>query len=328
MKNQNITTVIFVRHAQAVHNEDDRNRPLTEAGLKDAGIVLETLRNRHIHVFACSPYQRSLQTILETSRYFDLPIFTDERFRERKVGTYDPSMLKKRWADFSFAEENGECLQHVQERNIAALKALLHEHAGKTIVVGTHGTALSTILNYYDPSFDANDFLRIVSWMPYIVELTFDGDRFLGMKELAYVEKEPEKILVCGLNGACRSAFGKALAERIGYPFLDTEALFFPHQDEAGPFRNLRSHEEISALLCEDLRQNDHVVLSSVNGAYGRKVEELLTTAVYIYTPAEAKKESLVTDWLERNEIRVIEIDGTKSIEANLDLVLEKLRRP
>ncbi|MCR5005970.1 MAG: histidine phosphatase family protein [Clostridiales bacterium] len=192
MKNKTFTTVIFVRHAQAVQNEDDRNRPLTEAGLKDAGIVLETLRGRDIHVFASSPYQRSLQTILETSRYFDLPIFTDERFRERKVGTDEPSMLKNRWADFSFAEKDGECLQHVQDRNIAALQALLHEHAGKTIVVGTHGTALSTILHYYDPTFDVNGFLRIVDWMPYIVELVFEGDRLVSKKELAHVDKAPE----------------------------------------------------------------------------------------------------------------------------------------
>ena len=64
---------------------------------------------------------------------------------------------------------------------------MLSEYSGKTVVIGTHGTALSTILNYYDNSFGLNDFLRIVSWMPYIVELTFDGENLIEKKELAYV---------------------------------------------------------------------------------------------------------------------------------------------
>ncbi len=44
---------------------------------------------------------------------------------------------------------------------------------------------MSTILNYYDSSFGLDDFMRIVAWMPYIVELVFAGDRLVEKKELA-----------------------------------------------------------------------------------------------------------------------------------------------
>ena len=54
-------------------------------------------------------------------------------------------------------------------------------------MIGMHGTALATILNYYDHSFGLDDFMRIVGWMPYIIELTFDGERLLDKKKLAYV---------------------------------------------------------------------------------------------------------------------------------------------
>ena len=74
-----------------------------------------------------------------------------------------------------------------------ALKEVLSDYAGKTVVIGTHGTALSTILNYYDTSFGLNDFLRIVNWMPYIVELTFEGENCIGKIELAHVSTELEK---------------------------------------------------------------------------------------------------------------------------------------
>lgn len=50
-------------------------------------------------------------------------------------------------------------------------------------------TPLSTILNYYNPKFGAEDFLRIVAWMPYIVELEFENQEYLSMRELAYVQK-------------------------------------------------------------------------------------------------------------------------------------------
>ena len=76
-----------------------------------------------------------------------MEIITDERFRERRSGINASEMLEKRWADFSFAEEGGESLNSVQKRNIEALREVLDTYKGKTVVIGTHGTALSCILN-------------------------------------------------------------------------------------------------------------------------------------------------------------------------------------
>lgn len=70
--------------------------------------------------------------------------------------------------------QDGESLKEVQKRNIEALKKLLNDHPGKNIAVGSHGTALSTIINYYDPSFSYDDFEKIKTVMPLIVEFTFD----------------------------------------------------------------------------------------------------------------------------------------------------------
>ena len=187
-----ITKIIFVRHAQSQYGEDDRIRALTESGLKNREIVVNTLKDIHIDCFLSSPYKRSVDTIQTAADYFNMPIKTDERFRERKVGTWEDGWLEKRWDDFSCAEEGGECLASVQSRNIEALKEVLYEYAGKTVVIGTHGTALSTILNYYDNTFGLKDFLRIVGWMPYIVELTFCNDKIMGKKELAHVETHVE----------------------------------------------------------------------------------------------------------------------------------------
>ena len=71
-----------------------------------------------------------------------------------------------------------------------ALNEILSDNADKEVVVGTYGTALSTILNFHDNSFGCEDFLRIIDWMPYIIELDFEGDKLVGKHEHCYVEKE------------------------------------------------------------------------------------------------------------------------------------------
>lgn len=188
-----ITKVYFVRHAQPEHNwQDDRTRPLTAEGYRDTGIVLDFLKDKNIDIFISSPYKRSFDTITDTAACYKKTIVVDERLREREKGINgnNHGMFEKRWNDHDYHEENGESINMVQKRNIAALTEILAKNKGKNIVIGTHGTALSSILNFYYPQFGCKDFLRIIDWMPYIVELDFDGDKLLSMKEHCHAEKE------------------------------------------------------------------------------------------------------------------------------------------
>lgn len=191
-----MTKVYFVRHAQPEHKwEDDRTRPLTEEGVKDAAIVLDFLKDKNIDVFVSSPYKRSFDTIADTAAFYAKEILTDERLREREKGIEgnNHSMFEKRWNDHDYHEENGESINMVQQRNIAALMEILDKNKDKNIVIGTHGTALGTILNFYYPKFGCRDFLRIIDWMPYIIELDFDGNKLLSVKEHCHIEKKFKK---------------------------------------------------------------------------------------------------------------------------------------
>lgn len=188
-----MTRVFFVRHAQSDHTrKGDRIRPLTEEGKKDTAIVLDFFSDKKIDVFYCSPYKRSIDTIADTAAFFGKEMITDERLRERENGSdgNNPGMVQKRWADHDYHEEGGESIAMVQKRNMEALNSILSAHQNKEIVVGTHGTALSTILNFYDNDFGCGDFLRIIDWMPYIIELDFEGDKLIGKHEHCYVKKE------------------------------------------------------------------------------------------------------------------------------------------
>jgi len=187
-----MTSVYFVRHAQPdISWEDDRTRPLTPTGLQDRKRVTELLSKIPIDCFFSSPYKRSYDTISECADTFGLEIHTVERFRERKYGKngYGVEQLERRWKDFNFCEEEGETLNSVQSRNIEALNEVLVAHKDKNIVVGTHGTALSTIINYYDPRFGCDGFKRIWNWMPYVIRLDFEGIKYIGRQELLIVDR-------------------------------------------------------------------------------------------------------------------------------------------
>lgn len=187
-----MTRVYFVRHAQPVHTHaDDRTRPLTEEGRADTSIVLEALKDKQIDAFYSSPYKRSVDTIRSTAEYYGVEIITDERLRERENGENGnvSGMFQKRWADHSYHEDGGESIGMVQSRNIEALMEILAANGDKNIVIGTHGTALSSIMNYFRPEFGCDDFLRIIDWMPYIVELDFEGQKLISITEHAYAEK-------------------------------------------------------------------------------------------------------------------------------------------
>lgn len=188
-----MTTIYFVRHAQPDFTwDEDRTRPLTAEGLADSEKVYEALADIRLDYAISSPYIRSIDTIRHCAESHHLKIHTDERFRERKSvrGNNALEILQKRWADFDFHEEGGESIGIVQKRNIEGLFELLDGHPGETILFGTHGTALSMILNYYDPAYNCGSFLRMIDFMPYIVRMDFEGRKCVRQEEVLIVEKQ------------------------------------------------------------------------------------------------------------------------------------------
>ena len=183
-----MTTVYFVRHAEPnYNNHDDMTRELTEKGWADRLRVTEFLKDKEISKAYSSPFKRSIDTISDFTEKFSLSVETDYDFRERKVGDgwLDDfhSFAKQQWADFSYKLEHGESLAEVQERNIKALKKVLTACEGENVVIATHGTALSTIVHYYHPSYCYEDFYRIMDVMPWIVMMKFDGLNFVEWQE-------------------------------------------------------------------------------------------------------------------------------------------------
>lgn len=188
-----MTTVYFVRHAEPnYNNHDDELRELTEKGLEDRKLVTEYLSDKSIDVVLSSPYRRAVDTVMDFANRYNIEIERIDGFRERKVDSEwiedFIGFCKRQWADFNYKYTDGETLAEVQKRNILALKQVLEQFDNKNIVIGSHGTALSTIINYYDPTYGFEDFDKIRQLMPWIVKLTFVGKKLIDMESVNVFE--------------------------------------------------------------------------------------------------------------------------------------------
>jgi len=179
-----MTTIYFIRHAESDTSvRDGRIRPLTEKGLFDRKLVTEFLQDKDIDVVLSSPFKRAVDTVADFAEKNGFTIEIIEDFRERKSDsdmTRDNidfiAFLERQWIDFSYTFSDGECLGEVQERNIAALNKVLIKQKNKKIVIGTHGTALSTIINYYNNTYVFEDFMKMVDILPWVVKMDFNND--------------------------------------------------------------------------------------------------------------------------------------------------------
>lgn len=181
------TVVYFVRHAEPDdHNHDDRTRGLSLKGMQDRSLVTAFLQNKKVDVVLSSPYRRAMETIADFADRNGIAVEVIEEFRERKVDNVwiddFTSFCRAQWADFSYKLTNGESLGEVQKRNVTALERALRQYEGKTIVVGSHGTALSTIIHYYDPAFGYEAFEKIRALMPWIVKFVFEDGQCLKIQ--------------------------------------------------------------------------------------------------------------------------------------------------
>lgn len=183
-----LTTVYFIRHAESdISVREDRARPLTAKGLADSARLAEWFRDIQIDHIYSSPYLRAWQTVSDLAALKGLDVQPEENFRERQNCGFEPSFmdhLRWLWEDFNHCKAGEESMRQVQNRNITALNKLLESHLGETIIIGTHGTALSMMINYYDPGFGLEDFMRIKNVMPWVVKVVFENRSPLEMSEI------------------------------------------------------------------------------------------------------------------------------------------------
>jgi broad specificity phosphatase PhoE/ubiquinone/menaquinone biosynthesis C-methylase UbiE len=152
------THLIFVRHAQSLHNRDGQggigpDHGLTELGWRQAQAAGGWLaaRSRPAAVVS-SPLVRALQTAEVIAARLELPVVVHEGLEEADFYFWDE--LRSRWDhplsawghDWQPDSDTAPLYSSFRARLHDSLERLLSDYAGRTVVAVTHGGAIGTIL--------------------------------------------------------------------------------------------------------------------------------------------------------------------------------------
>jgi len=151
--------IVLVRHAEAVAPSDPRyeenDRPLTEAGRRDAERLADRLADETVAAIYSSPYPRAVQTVEPLARRLGTEVTLVDDLRERllSLGALPGwrEQLNRSWTDFEYALEDGESSAEAQRRIIAVLETLRRRHLGTRIVVASHGNLIALALHSMMP---------------------------------------------------------------------------------------------------------------------------------------------------------------------------------
>ncbi len=135
-------------------DEEEKERTLLSfKGEKKASLLKKEEDLQNVTAIYSSNYMSAIGTAKYISEEFDLPIFIDERLKERKtgiLGVNNERFLKETQEhDFDYKLHNGESLNMVQERMKNCLKDILFHQEDQTVAIFTHDMATEALLSIW-----------------------------------------------------------------------------------------------------------------------------------------------------------------------------------
>jgi alpha-ribazole phosphatase len=157
------TSVWLVRHGQTRYNLERRyqsrsDSPLTDYGRRQAAALAARLRPIPLNVAVVSPTARAGLTAEAILAGRGVEPRPDAGWAEADHGRWEgltyrevmaryPDEARARWSQGIHGKaEGGESLAEVNERVLAAWRALLRDHAGGRVLVVTHATPIQLVL--------------------------------------------------------------------------------------------------------------------------------------------------------------------------------------
>ena len=168
-------------------------------------------------------------------------------------------------------------------------------------------------------------------------------------------------IQICGLNGSGKSTLGRALAEKIGFYFIDDENLYFSRSNPNEPYTNPKPRHEVEQLLMNEVKNHPDFVFAAVKGDYEKDIISMYDYVIMIEVPksvrskrvrnrsfkkfgsrmllggdlynqeeaffqmVESRQDNYVENWLQTVKCPIIRIDGTKPIDENVEYIINSI---
>ena len=151
-----MTTLTLIRHGETDWNAKRRIQgqldvPLNEVGRAQADAIAQRFRDDAVDVLLSSDLSRAMQTMQAIASACGLPVLSDSRLRERKLGVleglyYDEArekmpllldVFQNRQIDTPL--DGGESLREFAQRVTGFLTETAETYASKRIVAVTHG---------------------------------------------------------------------------------------------------------------------------------------------------------------------------------------------
>lgn len=160
-----MTRFIVVRHGQTHWNvaaiiQGQGDSDLTEEGIAQAESIAQRLAREPCDALVSSDLGRAHETAKRIAARNGHAIVLDSRLRERAFGVgegmsyeevdraYPGAFARIRDVDPDFVIPGGESRRQFHERVRGAFESIAAEHAGKTLVVVTHGGVLATLYRH------------------------------------------------------------------------------------------------------------------------------------------------------------------------------------
>ena len=156
------TDLVLIRHGETDWNRELRFQghidvPLNDMGHEQARRLGLRMKGEPVHHILCSDLLRTQQTSAPAAQQLGLPVQTTVTLREQHFGMAEglrAEEIKARhpraWEDWllfnaDLGMPGGESTRQFHARVMAALSAIARQHAGRTVLVVTHGGVLDMV---------------------------------------------------------------------------------------------------------------------------------------------------------------------------------------
>lgn len=159
-----MTRLLLIRHGLSITNKarmftGQMNVSLAPLGYEQASKTAEYVAAQYkVDVIYASDLDRACQTVQPLAERLGLPIHTCRDLREIDVGSWQARLVEEIGREFpaeyahyvndpgTFHFERGESFSALMERAMLALTRIAKENDGKTVVIGTHGGVIRSLL--------------------------------------------------------------------------------------------------------------------------------------------------------------------------------------